>query len=71
MVNILAGGFFVQTTVPVMAVLTTRNLPRRHLARVRRPLAQRRRQMPQSIACQPGQLASPFLKFGFPSLLVH
>ena len=67
--DILAGGILV---TPDATVLVSRKLSysrRRHAARGRsavRPTPK----APCSLV-QPGQLASPFLKFGFPSLALH
>lgn len=67
--DILAGGIL---DVRDWTVLDVRKAP---LSRRRRPTRARDgvRPMPPppSSAVQPGQLASPFLKFGFPSLSLH
>ncbi len=72
MADVLSGGLLI-LSVPGSPPCTTRSKPRRANARSRLPRAAQRTR-PGAIpgtAVQPGQLASPFLKFGFPSLLLH
>ena len=69
--DILAGGSLVLTgSRPQFFRLPAK--PRRRLARRGRQPGLRSNRSPiADVAVQPGQLASPHLKFGFPSLAVH
>ena len=67
--DILAGGILVTRDVTAMLMHKSPYARRRRPTRARdgvRPVPP-----PPSSAVQPGQLASPFLKFGFPSLALH
>ncbi len=67
--DILAGGILTTPSVTVLVAKTSPYSRRRRPTRARdgvRPVPP-----PPVSAVQPGQLASPFLKFGFPSLALH
>lgn len=67
--DILAGGILIARETTLLDARKSPLSRRRRLTRARdgvRPVPP-----PPSSAVQPGQLASPFLKFGFPSLSLH
>lgn len=69
--DILAGGEFRSAATEQQILQCGRKRPRRQTVwRDRRPNSGRRG-TPAKVAVQPGQLASPLLTHGFPSLLMH
>lgn len=70
--DILSGGVFEQAIVLKLASLhVAQSFGRRRRACLRRKQATRRRLLPHVVPVQPGQLVSPHMKHGFPSLLIH
>lgn len=67
--DILAGGILVTRDATVLGRCKSPCSRRRRLTRARDGVGPV--PPPPSSAVQPGQLASPFLKFGFPSLAMH
>lgn len=67
--DVLAGGILVTRDATVLAPCRSPFARRRRLTRSRDGVCAL--PPPPSSAVQPGQLASPFLKFGFPSLSLH
>ena len=70
--DILSGGVFLNFPAVAVSNSVRANAVRPH-RRVgsRRVTARRLRRTPHVVAIQPGQLVSPHIKFGFPSLLMH
>lgn len=67
--DILAGGILITHGATVLDGRKSPLARRRRLTRARDGVCPV--PPPPSSAVQPGQLASPFLKFGFPSLSLH
>ena len=67
--NILAGGILVTPGAPMLVSGKPAYTRRRNPA-LARPAIRRKLRAPCSHV-QPGQLASPYLRFGFPSLALH
>lgn len=68
MQDILAGGILV--TPDAITLVSRKAAYRRRRVERGRTVARRVSSVTSSMV-QPGQLASPFLKFGFPSLAMH
>ena len=67
--DILAGGILV--TPDAIALVSCKPAYSRRRSTARGRVAVRPAPKLPSSPVQPGQLASPFLKFGFPSLAMH
>lgn len=66
--DILAGGVLTPAHIPNLLGPARKPRPRRRIVRT---AASRIRKGKCISTIQPGQLASPFLTFGFPSLALH
>ncbi len=67
--DVLAGGILV--TPAALGPVSPRNVHARRRRIARPAVSPRLAWTPRSSPVQPGQLASPLLKFGFPSLALH
>ena len=70
--DVLAGGILVRSGSPAQPSLVKKVLPRRPGTLGLRRVALRRPHVPMhKVVVQPGQLASPHMAFGYPSLAMH